>query len=170
MYYMALWLDSSKGVWYDFKTSNDIPVDSQNVKIELSYIAPSINVYKPLLSAGPLYTRSSSDTVTVKVPDHVVIIEIAAPTGFAKNNGSNEKMIQANPANEITTFPNPFTENFTLRLKEPEDVVIYNSVGQLIYRKKLSRESYNIDMGNMARDVYYLISAKKDHKIKLVKM
>jgi polygalacturonase len=79
-YYLALWQGITKGVCYDFPNFTDIPADSQSVQIVLPFVSSRVNVYQPLVSGAPIYTYTNKDTITVQVPDHLLLIEIA-PAG-----------------------------------------------------------------------------------------
>jgi len=101
-YYLALWLGVEKGANFDYTTFTNIDVPAQSVKIELPYAAAVLNVYQPLLSDLPLHSYSSRDSLTVQVPDNLVLLEIAGPgeespftlIGFdaVRNNGENVKL------------------------------------------------------------------------------
>jgi hypothetical protein len=101
-YYLALWLGVEKGPNFDYTTFTNIDVPAQQVKIELPYTAAVLNVYQPLLSDLPLHSYSSKDSLTVHVPDNLLLLEIAGPAeespftlinfDAVRDNGENVKL------------------------------------------------------------------------------
>lgn len=62
----------------------------------------------------------------------------------------------------ISVFPNPTNDKFTINFGDLSDVkalVLYNSIGQMVYRQALESNSktLNVDLTNYRKGLYYLI-------------
>jgi hypothetical protein len=79
-YYLALWQGITKGVCYDFLNFTDIPSHNQSITVTLPFVASQINVYQPLTSGSAINTYSNQNTITVNVPDNLILVEVV-PAG-----------------------------------------------------------------------------------------
>jgi hypothetical protein len=79
-YYLALWQGITQGVCYDFLNFTDIPSHNQSITITLPFVAAKLNVYQPLTSGSAISTLNNQNTITVNVPDNLILVEIV-PAG-----------------------------------------------------------------------------------------
>lgn len=64
--------------------------------------------------------------------------------------------------NNITVYPNPTEDNFTINfgdLLDVKAVVLYNSIGQIVYKQaiELNSKTLTIDLSSFSKGLYYLI-------------
>lgn len=168
-YYLALWLGAEKGASYDYTTFADLDISSQSVTIGLSYTAQVANVYQPLLSDVPVNSYSSTSSVTVDVPDNLLLLEIAAPGEEMLSRSVLQQAATDNPIEAPAVFPNPFHEVLTVRLTTRELITVYNSAGVAVWRQTMQPGTHQLNLGNNANGVYYL-QYGKGKRVKLVKL
>lgn len=143
-YYLALWQNKDSGRCYKFLTFTDLPPDSQQVKVILPFVASKVKVYQPLVSGDPIYTWCDKDTLTVNVPDHLLLMDIDPSWGqwqgktFPGNR--NVRLTVASP-------PNPNNVHISLYTREPGKgiIEIYNSAGVVVARKPVTTAAYQND-------------------------
>jgi hypothetical protein len=92
-YYLALWQGKTQGVCYDFLNFTDIPSHNQSITVTLPFVASQINVYQPLTSGSAISTGNNQNTVTVNVPDNLILVEVV-PAGSPQqqNNVPKQKI------------------------------------------------------------------------------
>ena len=78
-YYLALWQGKTQGVCYDFPNFTDIASHNQSITVTLPFVASQINVYQPLISGSSISSSTNQNTITVNVPDNLILVEIAPP-------------------------------------------------------------------------------------------
>jgi hypothetical protein len=70
-----------------------------------------------------------------------------------------------NLENAITIYPNPTTSNFTIDLNEYNNVIIYNSFGQIIYDEKPLQLKSEISLSNFSNGIYFIKVGSVTQKI-----
>ena len=148
-YFLALWQGISKGVCYDFPNFTDLPADSQTVKIVLPFVSPAVSVYQPLVSGSAIYTYTNADTITVQVPDHLLLIEVV-PAGGA---GAMVRPVAVSGISSMKVV-SPLSKSgvhVTLNASEKQKgfLSVYNSAGALLAKYPVVAEKgdNNYDLG-----------------------
>ena len=165
-YYLALWIGGPKGASYDYSTFTDIEVPAQQVRLSFPYTAATVKVYQPLLSAAAVQSYTSRDTVTVAVPDNLLLVEISTPASGAKTAPVVAKQAETD---DVTIMPNPFRSEFSIRLNSAQRITVYDVSGKICYQKQLAAGTHTIYMGNRASGMYFL-NYGNGKKTKLVKL
>lgn len=65
--------------------------------------------------------------------------------------------IEQKSKNNISVYPNPVEDYFTIKTHEPYDnlsIKIYNNIGQLIDQKNLKKDSAKVNISNYQAGVY----------------
>lgn len=66
--------------------------------------------------------------------------------------------LDCNPQSKLLMYPNPVKELLTINgLKGGEEIILYNSEGQIVYRKRNTEYQMNIDMRMFRSGMYYII-------------
>lgn len=144
-YVLGIWQGINKGVCYDFPNFQDLPADSQNIKLILPYAATEIKVYQPLISASPLFIYSNEDTITLNVPDHLLFVEFTSASG-SSGLSSSRTASTAFQKDEVKsgmtafTLPGQNRVNVSVSTVTAEHGVIeiYNVAGALIAKQAAS--------------------------------
>jgi hypothetical protein len=58
--------------------------------------------------------------------------------------------------NSIIFYPNPAKDFINLILKDESLITIYNSVGQIVFTKKMNSNDFIIDISNLTNGVYII--------------
>jgi hypothetical protein len=72
--YIALWQEVSS---YDTKAHKDIQNPPRKVTVTLGKVFRQVNLYNPLRGASPIQQWKNAKTVTLEVPDSIVLLELA---------------------------------------------------------------------------------------------
>jgi hypothetical protein len=72
-FFLVLWLNRYS---YDYDHAEDLFPRSQEVKLSFQ-AANVVRVYRPLATAQPIAEHANIDQLTLWIPDHPLIIEIA---------------------------------------------------------------------------------------------
>ncbi|RKR84012.1 hypothetical protein BDD43_4229 [Mucilaginibacter gracilis] len=80
-YYLAFWQGVKKtstpnGINYDFPNFQDLPDDVQNVQVTFTYPFSTAKTYIPLQSASPVTSGINIVTISIPVPDQLLILEL----------------------------------------------------------------------------------------------
>lgn len=80
--------------------------------------------------------------------------------------------IRENDSNQITVFPNPFNNNFWISgLKNATNVYLINTLGQVVYSKKLNGETkLNISSIDLMQGIYILTISSEPGITKAIKV
>lgn len=167
-YYLALWLGAEKGASYDYTTFTEVGISPQSVTIGLPYTAMVANLYQPLLSGMPVNTYTETSSVSIDVPDNLLLLEIAAPEEGIAARKAVKKETPDSRMEEQVVFPNPFHNVLMVRLPTKEQVTIYNGAGVVVLRKMLQPGTQQLNLGNQPSGIYYL-QYGTGKKVKLLK-
>jgi hypothetical protein len=74
--YLALWQGKNAGVNYDFPNFTDLPADTQTVQVTFTQPYAIAKTFVPMVSANPTYSGINIVTMSVAVPDQLLIIEL----------------------------------------------------------------------------------------------
>jgi hypothetical protein len=74
VFYLVLWQEIPG---YDYEHQHDISNPFQSVTLNLDQTAKSIVMYEPAVQAQPLHTCTNTRSISVEVPDHPLVIQIA---------------------------------------------------------------------------------------------
>ncbi len=66
--------------------------------------------------------------------------------------GINSKVIEQN----IKIYPNPNNGNFSIELNEPAQIIIYNTLGQIVYDETKSDLKNDISLSGFAKGAYFI--------------
>lgn len=172
------------------KHKNLHPVKSNKVGAQLFYMVTASAVFL-LLDLGGLYAQEAvpstggegsgtGGTVSYSVGQVV----------YTTNTGTNGSVAQGVQQNydisiktgldakginlEYTTYPNPITDNITLKVENHENrdlsYLLYNMNGKLLESKKLTGNKTTITMGNLVPAIYFLIIIDYQKVIKTFKI
>jgi hypothetical protein len=72
-YYLALWQEVSS---VDTARREDLTIPTKLVEIRLPHPSPKVRVYDTLRGTAPIINRASQSSISVAVPDHVILVEI----------------------------------------------------------------------------------------------
>ncbi|MDZ4664049.1 MAG: ice-binding family protein [Bacteroidota bacterium] len=93
------------------------------------------------------------------------ITQVVSPcTGIDQNNGI---------ATEIVIYPNPNNGQFTIQfnsISENTSVEIYNSIGQLVSKERVTSTSLSIDLHDLATGIYQIRILENNSMIKQAKV
>ena len=73
----------------------------------------------------------------------------------------------------FTTFPNPFIDGFFIELGSDSDLVVYSSIGRLVYSSKIKSGLGYIDMKQFSNGIYFIhlsVPDKQNVGFKLLKI
>jgi hypothetical protein len=73
-YYLALWQEVSS---YDTRTKEDLDVAAEPIKIDLRGMYRLVTIYDTLHGTAPVAQMGSPASLSVAVPDHVIIVKIS---------------------------------------------------------------------------------------------
>lgn len=143
---------------FSISTSNSISCIGQAVTLTASgassYNWTPINYTGSVLTFSPLanysFTVSGYNSNASCFSTVLFTQTVTSCTGFSEN------LI---PQQSITILPNPNNGNFVLLVDkgiEQRELVIYNNLGQEIYKKIISDERNEIKLENIASGLYYL--------------
>ncbi|HTE28013.1 T9SS type A sorting domain-containing protein [Flavitalea sp.] len=137
-YVLGIWQGINRGVCYDFPNFQDLPADSQNIKLILPFKAAVINVYQPLYSAEPIYTFLNKDTINLNVPDHLLFVEFSS-SSLAREDRQGSGKNKDEYA--MSAFSQQGQNSVNVLLSTPAieegDLAIYNSAGVLLAKKSI---------------------------------
>jgi hypothetical protein len=161
-YYLALWQGISKGICYDFPNFTDLPADSQTVKIVLPFVSPAVNVYQPLVSGSAIYAYTNVDTITVRVPDHLLLIEVAPAGGAGAGVMVRQGAVSGISSMKVVSPLSKSGVHVTLSASEKQKgfLSVYNSAGALLAKYSVVAEKgdNNYDLGcKLASGVYVAV-------------
>ncbi len=111
-------------------------------------VSPTVNTNYTILgvsSVGCISQNAATSSVYV-----------AVCTGINEHNGVFA---------ELSIYPNPYTETFTIDLPISADVLIRSSLGEIIYYEKLIAGKTQINMQNYASGVYFVEISNSENKI-----
>jgi len=73
------------------------------------------------------------------------------------------------PEAKLHLFPNPTKGLITLELQSANEVIIINTLGQIVYSTKLRSGTQQIYLEDLARGIYFLKSEHSPEYIKFIK-
>ncbi|WP_276485991.1 T9SS type A sorting domain-containing protein [Paraflavitalea pollutisoli] len=167
-YYLALWLGAEKGANYDYTTFTDVGISPQSITVGLPYTALVANLYQPLLTGAPINSYASTSSITIDVPDNLLLLEIAAPGESAGARTLQTPAAVGSPLKEQAVFPNPFRDVLTVRLSTKQMVTVYNGAGVVVFRQTMQPGTQQLNLGTQPAGIYYL-QYGNGKKVKLVK-
>jgi hypothetical protein len=74
--YLALWQGKNAGVNYDFPNFIDLPADTQTIQITFIQPYATAKTFVPMVSASPTYSGINIVTMSIAVPDQLLIVEL----------------------------------------------------------------------------------------------
>ena len=146
---------------------------AHTTNISLSNFAVSNGTYNTLqiknLPAAETFvshTNNALHTSTVTITSNSLSISLPALSTTAivlKGNGVATNISQLINNDQITIYPNPANQNITIQYsKEIGSVIIYNTIGEIIYNKASNKN--NIDISNLQNGVYFVIIKDKQQQ------
>ena len=58
--------------------------------------------------------------------------------------------------NNLTVFPNPSTENFTVKADALENISVFDAIGNLVYNETVSNNSITVTTSNLNSGIYFV--------------
>jgi len=73
--------------------------------------------------------------------------------------------------NEIMAYPNPVSEKLSINSREPSEIFIYNSIGELAGRDNLVEGKNEINLSGLPQGIYFLTFTERKLRrtIKIIK-
>lgn len=111
-------------------------------------------------SGGGNYTESGGGSVSWTLG------EVVIQTGVSGTHDATQGFQQGNiyvtgleeiPELQISVYPNPAVDNFTINAPEFLTLNIYNSTGQLVLNQQLNEGNNLVDVTGLARGTYNLM-------------
>mgnify|MGYP000941507834 FL=1 len=63
----------------------------------------------------------------------------------------------------INAYPNPFDNVISLHLTSPQDVLLYNALGEVVFEAKHQQQKISINTASLAPGLYFLVT--DDHQL-----
>lgn len=87
---------------------------------------------------------------------------------ITKISQANVNVAENNDRQQIRIYPNPNNGNFTIDLSQFTDqkieMIIYDCLGQIIYKRKERSSKINIDLQEQRKGIYFLEVINEDHQ------
>lgn len=139
----------------------EIAVVQNHLPLEIGRETPVVTeYYDGLIDEIRIYDR------TLNAEEIALIVE----TSDCSENGIDEQAWQG----EISVFPNPFRESFSIDFSTngiKRDIRVYNQLGQLVVQESTESAVYKIPMPLLAKGLYqlYIVSEEGEFSQKLLK-
>lgn len=110
-----------------------------------TYYDGTLFQYNPTIST--FLKKMDFNGVNGKTPLYNALIEVDALIGLKENNNSY---------NEVSLYPNPNNGKFTIDLKTKSDVVITNTLGEIVFNQSLEIGKQNLSIQSKADGIYFV--------------
>jgi polyhydroxybutyrate depolymerase len=78
---------------------------------------------------------------------------------FFKRHKLNTSVgINDSKAESVSAYPNPFDNVITLHLTSPQDVLLYNALGEVVFEAKQLNQAVSINTANVSPGLYFLVT------------
>jgi len=160
---LAFWLDTNNCALISDTT--DIPntnltdgCTAQLIRYQTCEQNAEVYFYK--IAGGGHTWPGGSVTVGVTNRDFNASTEI---WNFFKRHKLNTSVgINDSKTETINAYPNPFDNVITLHLTSPQDVLLYNALGEVVFEAKHQQQKISINTASLAPGLYFLVT--DDHQ------
>ncbi len=161
---LAFWLDTNNCALISDTT--DIPntnltdgCTAQLIRYQTCEQNAEVYFYK--IAGGGHTWPGGSVTVGVTNRDFNASTEI---WNFFKRHKLNTSVgINDSKTETINAYPNPFDNVITLHLTSPQDVLLYNALGEVVFEAKHQQQKISINTASLAPGLYFLVT--DDHQL-----
>ncbi|MBL7932719.1 MAG: SBBP repeat-containing protein [Bacteroidia bacterium] len=108
-------------------------------------IIPNVYIMAATPGSSGVFTLTAFNGCGASVPQ-TISVTVADCTGLMENSLNTE----------ITLYPNPTQGLFNIVSSVEQELTIFNTIGQIVFAKKLNSGNNQIDAGNLAAGVYVL--------------
>ena len=151
-FYLVMWQAISSGTASNSATSPPIDYNNQpaRVRVTIKGITGTALAYTPSVDSSSVESFSNINTMIIRIPDHLYVIEITPdkPNGISQHASENNFHI----------FPNPSGKVFTIEsasiLKE---LALFNSSGEEVLAKKyILKNKFELNVSSLTSGLYFL--------------
>ncbi|MBK7818113.1 MAG: T9SS type A sorting domain-containing protein [Sphingobacteriaceae bacterium] len=126
------------------------------------------------------WTPGSSTNTSIVVSPSITTIYTVASTGTTGCVGTKMYTLSVNPCTGLNEwneyngqgfiYPSPFHDLLNIKIKEPLNIKILNSIGEVIMEKRFLKDE-SIDMSELSKGVYYMFidGGSGKNPVKLIK-
>ena len=141
-----------------------------------SYTSSAQTIQKSILNTQGGTFKSTTATMRTSVGEPIVY-SLSKATGvsisqgfFTGNKERSLTKIEEVAAEKITVYPNPFTNQITVKLSSLENakVEIYNLIGEKVYDSPFSHEV--LQLNGLASGAYLLKTIQKNNTVSITKI
>jgi hypothetical protein len=151
-FYLVLWQAISSGTASN--SAKKPPYDYYNptvgVKVTISGIKGTAVAYTPSVDSSFVASFQSINTMKLKIPDHLYVIEITPDitSGISRNSSENN----------LNVFPNPTANIFTIESKSMiQEFTLFNLSGEKVYTEKgIGSNKFDINVSSFPAGSYFL--------------
>ncbi len=104
-----------------------------------------------------LYSETFYFWETVKY-GRIAILKDGKLSLMVQNNFSVVTTSEKATVNTLNIFPNPSTENFTVKADALEKIVVFDAIGNLVYKEVSTNNSITINTSNLNSGIYFVQS------------
>lgn len=109
-------------------------------------IIPMNGVVSPTITTSYSVIGTNSNNCTSA--QVVITVSVNLCTGLSNS--------LVNQSKEVSIYPNPTTGNFTIDLNIPANVLIYNSLGQIVYNEKHQQGKTEFSLVDFSNGIYFI--------------
>jgi polyhydroxybutyrate depolymerase len=156
---LAFWLDTNNCVLISDTT--DIPntnlTDGCTAQL-ISYQTCEQNaeVYFYKIAGGEHTWPGGAVTIGVTNRDFDASTEIW--NFFKRHKLPTTVGIEEDKPETLSVYPNPFDNVITLHLTSPQDVLLYNALGEVVFEAKQLNQAVSINTANVSPGLYFLVT------------
>lgn len=156
---LSFWLDTNNCVL----TSDTTNIPNTNLTdgctaqlIRYQTCEQNAEVYFYKIAGGGHTWPGGSVTVGVTNRDFNASTEI---WNFFKRHKLNTSVgINDSKTEIVNAYPNPFDDVITLQLTSPQDVLLYNAQGKVVFEAKQQKQTLSINTSELSSGVYFLVT------------
>jgi polyhydroxybutyrate depolymerase len=156
---LSFWLDTNNCVLASDTTNipNTNLTDGCTAQlIRYQTCEQNAEVYFYKIAGGGHTWPGGSVTVGVTNRDFNASTEI---WNFFKRHKLNTSVgINDSKTEMVNAYPNPFDNVITLQLTSPQDVLLYNAQGKVVFEAKQQKQTLSINTSDLSSGVYFLVT------------
>ena len=148
-------------VWAD-KDDDQASADELHASFKLSADGEQIYLANPdtVVIDTVFYTEQEEDASYARLPNGTGDFEIANPTFNAYNGDGSTNVLSLSETNTVQIYPNPVQDVFSIHfdkdLNRNRDIILVNSLGQLVLKQKVNSGT-ELDVSGLAAGIYSVI-------------
>ena len=148
-------------VWAD-KDDDQASADELHANFKLSADGEQIYLANPdtVVIDTVFYTEQEEDASYARLPNGTGDFEIANPTFNGYNGDGSTNVLPLSESNTVQIYPNPVQHGFSIHfdkdLNRNRDIILVNSLGQLVLKQKVNSGT-ELDVSGLAAGIYSVI-------------